>query len=199
VAAPAGGISGQIATEDQNAEPRESRTPPGNTNMGHCGGKPASQGKWGVYNHGNGIFFAGAFMFFDPMYFLFVAPAFLLGPWAQMRIQSSYAAAQRMPARLSGAAAARKMLDSAGLNGVEIEQTPGHLSDLSDDYDPRDKVLRLSGEVYESRSLAAVEIAAGLIPQDLQGSKGEKRGVRLPPKLVVWQSTCRAHSKELVS
>jgi Zn-dependent membrane protease YugP len=58
---------------------------------------------------------------------------------------------------LSGAAAARHLLDSAGLQSVEIEQVPGH---LSDHYDPRDKVLRLSPEVYQARSLAAVGIAA---------------------------------------
>jgi Zn-dependent membrane protease YugP len=62
-----------------------------------------------------------------------------------------------MPAPLSGAAAARHILDSAGLNGVDIEQVPGH---LSDHYDPRTRVLRLSPEVYASRSLAAVGIAA---------------------------------------
>jgi Zn-dependent membrane protease YugP len=62
-----------------------------------------------------------------------------------------------MPAPLSGAAAARHILDSAGLHNIGIEQVPGH---LSDHYDPRDKVLRLSPEVYQSRSLAAVGIAA---------------------------------------
>jgi Zn-dependent membrane protease YugP len=96
-------------------------------------------------------------MYFDPMYFLFVLPAFLLGLWAQMRIHSTYAAAQQMAAPLSGAAAARHILDSAGLDNVQIEQIPGH---LSDHYDPRDKVLRLSPEVYQTRSLAAVGIAA---------------------------------------
>jgi len=55
------------------------------------------------------------------------------------------------------AAAARHILDSAGLQSVAIEQIPGH---LSDHYDPRDKVLRLSPEVYQNRSLAAVGIAA---------------------------------------
>ncbi len=49
------------------------------------------------------------------------------------------------------------MLDSAGLQSVGIEQVPGH---LSDHYDPRHKVLRLSPEVYQNRSLAAVGIAA---------------------------------------
>jgi Zn-dependent membrane protease YugP len=97
------------------------------------------------------------FGWFDPMYLLFVAPAFLLALWAQMRVKVTYAEAQRLPAPLSGAAAARHILDSAGLHNVGIEQVPGH---LSDHYDPRDKVLRLSPEVYQSRTLAAVGIAA---------------------------------------
>jgi Zn-dependent membrane protease YugP len=96
-------------------------------------------------------------MFFDPLYFLFVAPAFLLGLWAQLRIKTTYATAQQMAAPLSGAAAARHILNSAGLQDVGVEQIPGH---LSDHYDPREKVLRLSPEVYQSRSLAAVGIAA---------------------------------------
>ena len=96
-------------------------------------------------------------MIFDPMYFLFIAPAFLLGLWAQFRIKSTYATAQRMAAPLSGAAAARHILDSAGLDHVPVEPTPGH---LSDHYDPRTKALRLSDQVYQSRSLAAVGIAA---------------------------------------
>lgn len=97
------------------------------------------------------------FMMFDPMYFLFIAPAFLLALWAQWRVKSAYAAALQQPAPLSGAAAARHVLDSAGVSDVTIEQTPGH---LSDHYDSREKVLRLSPEVYQSRSLAAVGIAA---------------------------------------
>lgn len=95
-------------------------------------------------------------MFFDPKYFLFVAPALLLAAWAQFRVRSAYANGMREPAPMSGAAAARHMLDSAGLNAVQIEQIPGQ---LTDHYDPRDKVLRLSPEVYQSRSLAAVGIA----------------------------------------
>jgi hypothetical protein len=96
-------------------------------------------------------------MFFDPIYFLYIAPAVLLGLWAQAKVRSTYAAAQRMPAPLSGAAAARHILDSAGLQNVDIEVVPGQ---LSDHYDPRHKVLRLSQQVYQSRSLAAVGIAA---------------------------------------
>ena len=96
-------------------------------------------------------------MFFDPMYFLYIAPAFLLAMWAQMKVRSTYAAAQRMAAPLSGAAAARHVLDSGGLQNVDIEMIPGQ---LTDHYDPSHRVLRLSNEVYQSRTLAAVGIAA---------------------------------------
>lgn len=95
--------------------------------------------------------------YFDPRYFIFISPAIILAIWAQLRVKIAYARAQEMAAPLSGAAAARHVLDSAGLTGVGIEMVPGH---LSDHYDPREKVLRLSTEVYQSRSLAAVGIAA---------------------------------------
>jgi Zn-dependent membrane protease YugP len=96
-------------------------------------------------------------VFFDPMYFLMIAPALALAAYAQWRIHAAYAEASKIPAPLSGAAAARHVLDSAGLRNVEVEQIPGH---LTDHYDPRGKVLRLSTEVYQSRSLSAVGIAA---------------------------------------
>ena len=96
-------------------------------------------------------------MFFDPLYLLFIAPAVLLGLWAQMRVQSTFAEATQIPARLTGAEAARQILDSAGLFRVSIERIGGH---LSDHYDPTHKVLRLSPEVYDARSMAAVGIAA---------------------------------------
>jgi uncharacterized protein len=97
------------------------------------------------------------FLMFDLHYLLYLAPAILLAMWAQMRVHAAYAAAQQQPAPLSGAAAARHVLDSAGLNDIAIEQIPGQ---LTDHYDPRQKVLRLSTPVYQSRSLAAVGIAA---------------------------------------
>ena len=90
-------------------------------------------------------------------YFLFIGPAFILGMLAQLWVKSAYASAQKQPAPLSGAAAARHILDLAGLQDVPVEAVPGR---LSDHYDPRAKVLRLSHEVYQSRSLAAVGIAA---------------------------------------
>jgi Zn-dependent membrane protease YugP len=96
-------------------------------------------------------------MFFDPMYFLFIAPAFLLMLWAQARVKSAYSAGMQVPAHLTGAAAARHILDQAGLNNVNIEETGGM---LSDHYDPSHRVLRLSHEVYNGRTAASVGIAA---------------------------------------
>ena len=107
--------------------------------------------------------------FFDPKYFLFVGPALLLALWAQMRMKMAYAAAQQLPAPLSGAAAARHILDSAGLNDVAIEEVPG---ELTDHYDPREKVLRLSTPVYNSRTLAAVGIAAARVWACFAGRQG---------------------------
>lgn len=96
-------------------------------------------------------------MFFDPVYFLMVSPAFLLMLWAQWRVKATFAQAQEVRANLSGAAAARHILDAAGLTDVGIEQVAGQ---LSDHYDPRAKVLRLSQPVYGTNSAAAVGIAA---------------------------------------
>jgi Zn-dependent membrane protease YugP len=97
------------------------------------------------------------FFFFDFQYLIFISPAILLALWAQWRVRSTYAQAQQVPARLSGAAAARHILDVAGLQHVAIEPIGG---ELSDHYDPREKVLRLSQGVYGSNSAAAVGIAA---------------------------------------
>jgi Zn-dependent membrane protease YugP len=108
------------------------------------------------------------FLHWDPLYFLFIGPAILLAMWAQFRVRSAYAAAQKQPAALSGAAAARHILDQAGLQDVNIEMVPG---EMTDHYDPREKVLRLSTDVYQSRTLAAVGIAAHESGHALQDAK----------------------------
>lgn len=114
-------------------------------------------------------------IFFDPVYLLFVAPAIILSMLAQLWIRSAYGAAQQQPAGMSGAAAARQILDQAGLHNVEIEQIGGV---LSDHYDPSQKVLRLSPDVYHGRSLAAVGIAAHEAGHAIQD------GVRYAPLVV---------------
>jgi uncharacterized protein len=95
--------------------------------------------------------------FFDPMYLLFISPALLLAAWASWRVNVNYKKGQQVPTRLSGAAAARYILDQAGLHDVEIEITEGF---LSDHYDPSAKVLRLSPEVFHEHTAASVGIAA---------------------------------------
>lgn len=107
-------------------------------------------------------------LFFDPIYFVFLAPALLLMFWAQMRVKSAFRHGQEVPAALSGAAAARHILDESGLQGVTIEETPGT---LSDHYDPKGKVLRLSSEVFRGRNAAAVGIAAHEAGHALQDAK----------------------------
>jgi hypothetical protein len=102
---------------------------------------------------------------FDLRLLMFIAPAILLALWAQWRIKVTYAQAQQIPARLTGYQAAQAILDSAGVQGVGIEQVPGH---LSDHYDPSAKVLRLSSDVYNDRSMAAVGIAAHEVGHALQ-------------------------------
>ncbi|MFO1063166.1 MAG: zinc metallopeptidase [Pirellulales bacterium] len=96
-------------------------------------------------------------MFFDWLMFLFIAPAVLLALVAQGMVSSAYSRMSRVAARMSGYAAARRILDRAGLQDVPVEVVPGH---LSDHYDPTHRVLRLSPEVYEGQSMAAVGIAA---------------------------------------
>jgi Zn-dependent membrane protease YugP len=96
-------------------------------------------------------------LFFDFRLLLWIAPALALAAWAQWRVKSSFAAASRLAAPLSGAAAARHILDSAGATNVQIESVDGR---LTDHYDPTAKVLRLSSDVYGTKSLAAVGIAA---------------------------------------
>jgi Zn-dependent membrane protease YugP len=107
---------------------------------------------------------------FDPWYFLFLAPGMILAIWAQWRVKSAYAEASRIPAAsgYAGAQAADALLHSAGVNGVSIEPVEGF---LSDHYSPGEKILRLSPDVYSGRSLAALGIAAhesGHAMQDAQ-------------------------------
>ncbi len=93
------------------------------------------------------------------LYLLFSLPALLLGFWAQMRVQGAFKrySKVRAAAGLTGAQIARRFLDANGLYDVGVEETGGL---LSDHYDPRSKVLRLSPQVYRVPSLAAAGIAA---------------------------------------
>jgi Zn-dependent membrane protease YugP len=92
-------------------------------------------------------------------YFIFALPALLLALYAQWRVKSTYSRYSQVPnARgITGQEAARILLRSAGLDHIRVEQTPGT---LSDHYDPGKDVLRLSGGVANSPSVAALGIVA---------------------------------------
>ncbi|MEA3493340.1 MAG: zinc metallopeptidase [Candidatus Margulisiibacteriota bacterium] len=107
--------------------------------------------------------------FYDPT-FLLVIPALLLALFAQSRVQSTYKKYSRVPGSrgYTGAQLARYILDDQRMTNVKIEAIPGS---LSDHYDPRSKTLRLSNEIYNSNSVAALGIAAHEVGHAIQDAK----------------------------
>ena len=108
-------------------------------------------------------------MYLDFRLLILTLPAIALMMWAQYRLCSTYATGMQIRTPLTGAAAAAHMLESAGVHDVGIEETPG---ELSDHYDPGAKMLRLSPEVYRSRTATAVGIAAHEAGHALQHATG---------------------------
>lgn len=98
-------------------------------------------------------------------YFIFALPPIILMIWAQYRVKSAFANGMRVPARLSGAAAARHILDSNGLTNVPVVETPGK---LTDHFDPRANEVRLSSDVYHGQTAASVGIAAHEVGHAMQ-------------------------------
>jgi Zn-dependent membrane protease YugP len=109
-------------------------------------------------------------MYFDPMYFLFLAPAMLLAAWAQIKVKTSFAHASRIiPASgLNGRETALRILEAEGIRNVNVEEVAGT---LSDHYDPKAKVLRLSSDVYHGQSLAALGVAAHEVGHAIQDAQ----------------------------
>lgn len=92
-------------------------------------------------------------------YWWVAIPGLLLGLYAQARLSSTYSRYARIgnAAGITGAQAAREVLDQAGLYNVPVEEVGGH---LTDHYDPRKRALFLSSENYRGQSLAAIGVAA---------------------------------------
>lgn len=111
-------------------------------------------------------------MFFDPMWLLFALPGLILGLWAQSRVRGSFKrySKVRTARNMTGAEVARALLDQEGLTNVLVEESKGGM--LSDHYDPRSKVLRLSPDVYRTPSVAAAGVAAHEMGHALQDAKG---------------------------
>ena len=98
------------------------------------------------------------FPFFDPTYML-LFPAIILAIYAQMKVSSTFQRYLRVSASsgLTGAQVARDLLNKNNLSDIPVEITPGN---LTDHYDPKQRVVRLSPQVYHGRSLAALGVAA---------------------------------------
>lgn len=96
---------------------------------------------------------------FDVYYLLLVLPAMLFALWANAHVNSTFKRYSQMRnARgMTGADAARAVLAANGVAGVRIERVSGN---LTDHYDPRDNVIRLSDGVYDAATPAAVGVAA---------------------------------------
>ena len=97
-------------------------------------------------------------MIFDPMYFVFIAPGFLLSLYASWSTKATFNKYSRVRSSsgITGAEAARVMLERNGVYDCTIEPVSGY---LTDHYDPRSRTLRLSTEVYSSNSLSAIGVA----------------------------------------
>jgi Zn-dependent membrane protease YugP len=99
------------------------------------------------------------FIFIDPLYIIMIVPALALAIYAQVKVKRTVRKYSRMESLsgMTGASAARRILDGFGLTDVPVEQSKGW---MSDHYDPKARALRLSPEVYATPSVAAVGIAA---------------------------------------
>ncbi len=98
---------------------------------------------------------------------IFALPGLILGLWAQARVKRAFNKYSKVPTMrgITGAQVARVLLDEQGLSHVAIEETQGR---LSDHYDPRSQVLRLSPDVYRTPSIAAAGVAAHEMGHALQ-------------------------------
>lgn len=98
------------------------------------------------------------FLFWDPTYII-VLPAFLLAAYAQIRVKTAYNRYSQVAInnRMTGAEIAQEILRRNGLSGVQVQRIDGV---LSDNYDPRTRVLRLSSGVHDGASVASAGVAA---------------------------------------
>jgi Zn-dependent membrane protease YugP len=107
----------------------------------------------------------------DPLYWVMIIPTMILAMWAQMKVKSNFSRFSKYTTerRLTGADAAEAVLNHAGIRGVRVEETRGF---LSDHYDPRKRILRLSPDVFRGRSIAAAGVAAHEAGHAIQHAKG---------------------------
>ncbi len=110
-------------------------------------------------------------MYFDMTYVIFVLPALILAMWAQTKVTTTFNRYSKITTQkgLTGHDAARMILDANGLQSVRIERVAGN---LTDHYDPKNNVIRLSDNVYAQNSVGAVGVAAHEAGHAVQHSEG---------------------------
>ena len=111
------------------------------------------------------------FFYYDYYYLILIVPALLIATWAQFKVNSTFNKYSKMRASRGYTAAqiARNMLDENGLYNVSVERVSGN---LTDHYDPKANVIRLSHSVYNSTSVAAIGVAAHETGHAIQYAKG---------------------------
>ena len=98
------------------------------------------------------------YYYFDWTYIVLVLPCIILSLWASSNVKTTFNryAKQYSSRRITGAEAAQRVLSANGVSGVRIERISG---DLTDHFDPKTNVIRLSSGVYDSTSTAAIGVA----------------------------------------
>lgn len=110
-------------------------------------------------------------LFWGDSTILVLIPAMIFAFWAQIKVNSTFKKYEKIYNRrgLTGADAARAVLDQAGLYHVRVERVHGH---LTDHYDPRENIIRLSDATYASRGIAALGVAAHEAGHAVQHAEG---------------------------
>ena len=108
--------------------------------------------------------------YMDPSWIIII-PALILTVWAQFKVNSTFEKYSKVRSSrgLTGAEVARRILDLNGLRDVEVVRTSGN---LTDHYDPKAKVVRLSDSVHGSMSVAAIGVAAHEVGHAVQHATG---------------------------
>ncbi len=111
--------------------------------------------------------------FFNPIYFIIVLPAMLFAFYAQAAVSSAVSRASKLRSRLglTGREVAEQILAAGGLSDVRVERTRGGRG-LGDHYDPRSRTIRLSPQIFDRPSVAAMGIAAHEAGHALQHARG---------------------------
>ncbi len=110
-------------------------------------------------------------MYLDSTYFIYIVPALIISIWASANVKSAFSrySSLRIQSGLTGAETARRVLEQNGVSDVRIERVSGS---LSDHYDPRSKVIRLSETVYDASNAAAAGVAAHEAGHAVQHAEG---------------------------